>query len=143
MPAVYQPKPVDLRKSTDRLAPEGAIRGDGTIKGGGNQAHEMIRHKALVLMGCAKNGKRHADNPSITVTQERHTGKNNLTAIHKNESILAAEHLGRPSRHEFEFNESDMPSKRQIDVWQGAIRISGIPASRAKELRSMAENFLK
>ena len=137
----YAPNPVEWVDPLG-LAPEGAIGGHGSIKGGGNQAHELIRHKALVLMGCAKDGKRHADNPSIAVSQERHTGRNNPTAIHKNESALAAEHLGLPSRNQFEFDATGMPSKRQMDVWQGAIRMSGISASRARELRRMAEQFL-
>lgn len=35
------------------------------------------------------------------------------------------------------------PTKRQMDIWQGALRKAGIPPSRAKQLRRNSEKYLK
>lgn len=57
------------------LAPEGKIGGHGSISGGGNQAHEFVRHKAIQQVKGNNLLMRLSNNPAIAVSQYRHTGK--------------------------------------------------------------------
>ena len=86
-------------------------------------------------MGLTPEGIRNKANPSIALPRSVHT------SVHVNENALAALHL-QTGRDEFQFGENGLPTKRQMDVWQGALRKSGIPAARARELRKRAESFL-
>ena len=112
------------------------------VKGSGFEGHELLRHRALKDIGCIpKNSTRHPDNPSIALTPDEHRFLQD--SVHKNEVRLAEKHLNITQRDVFDLNELGLPSKRQFDVWQGALRQAGIPASRAKKLRAMSEKFLK
>lgn len=55
-----------------------------------------------------------------------------------NENVLAVQHLN-VGRDEFQLGADGLPSKRQTDVWQGALRSSGF---QLLELGS-SENKLK
>ncbi|EFC87997.1 RHS repeat-associated core domain protein [Neisseria mucosa ATCC 25996] len=134
------------------LAAEGTLGTYGKLKGGGNQAHEFIRNKMLELMGETSAGKRLSENPSIAASHERHQGRDNSNSIHKNEKRLAQKHLGLKSKNQFETSVCKrsgvkqgriMPSKRQMDVWQGAIRMAGYGPSRARKLRKQAQRYLR
>ena len=98
-------------------------------------AHEFVRNEALEQMGLTPEGVRNKANPSIALPRPMHT------EVHKNENALAALHLG-VGRDEFQFGENGLPTKRQMDVWQGALRQAGVPAARARELRRQAGRFL-
>lgn len=72
-------------------------------------------------MGCANKRRRNRSNPSIAVDPNTHD------AIHSNENALARMHLGLGT-NDFEFDlKTGRPSKKQMDVWQGAIRKSVFP----------------
>ena len=135
----YAPNPVDwvdpfglARKC--QLGTYGELTGEAN-KDDKLDAHELIRHKALNQMGVAPNGGRNPMNPSIAIPRSMHT------AAHRNENILAAQHLNL-GPNEFDFGSGGNPSKRQMDIWQGALRQSGVSASRARQLRNQAQNFL-
>ncbi|WP_420912159.1 RHS repeat domain-containing protein [Pseudomonas lundensis] len=135
----YAPNPVEwvdplglARKC--QLGTYGSLTGKANT-GDSLDAHEFIRNDALEQMGLAPEGTRNKSNPSIAIPRSMHTD------IHRNENVLAALHLN-VGRDQFQFGPNGLPSKRQMDVWQGALRTSGIPASRARELRKRAEGFL-
>ena len=98
-------------------------------------AHEFIRHEALEQIGLTPEGKRSTNNPSIAIPRPMHVD------IHRIENRLASLHLGL-GRDEFQIGANGKPSKRQMDIWQGALRQSGVPATRARALRNEAQNFL-
>lgn len=58
-------------------------------------------------------------------------------------SILSREHLGNNGKNEFEYGADGKPKKRQIDVWQGAFKKSGMSATQAKRLRWRLDKSLK
>jgi hypothetical protein len=106
------------------------------------EAHELIRHEALAQMGCTKKGKNGDDlrmraNPSIALSNDRHD------IVHANEIALSQQYTNTNGKNTFQFGTNGKPSKQQMDVWQGALRQSGISASQAKKLRKMSNNFLK
>ena len=117
-----------------QLGTYGSLTGK-TNTGDALDAHEFVRNEALEQMGLTPEGVRNKSNPSIAIPRGMHTD------VHRNENALAALHLN-VGRDEFQFGPNGLPSKRQMDVWQGALRTSGLPASRARELRKEAENFL-
>ena len=117
-----------------QLGTYGSLTGK-TNTGDALDAHEFVRNEALEQMGLTPEGVRNKSNPSIAIPRGMHTD------VHRNENALAALHLN-VGRDEFQFGPHGLPSKRQMDVWQGALRTSGLPASRARELRKEAENFL-
>jgi RHS repeat-associated protein len=106
--------------------------------GDGMEAHELLRHEALVQMGCTSKNRRMKDNPSIAVDKAHHDD------IHLNhEKTLAQRHLGiSNTKDTFQFGADGKPSKRQMDVWQGAARKSGLSASQARRLRKRSNAFL-
>ncbi|WJD72707.1 RHS repeat-associated core domain-containing protein [Pseudomonas asiatica] len=95
-------------------------------------AHEFIRHEALEQIGMTPEGKRSRNNPSIAIPRPMHID------AHRAESRLASFHLGL-GRDEFQIGSNGKPSKRQMDIWQGALRASGVPASRVRVLRNNAQ----
>ncbi|MEZ1322464.1 RHS repeat-associated core domain-containing protein, partial [Pseudomonas fluorescens] len=123
------------------LAADGQLGTYGSMNGGSNvgdqlEVHELVRHESLVQMGCANKRRRNKANPSIAVDPTRHD------AIHSNETTLARTHLGL-GVNEFDFDPATgKPSKRQMDVWQGAIRQSGISASQARRLRKRSGQYV-
>ncbi|HVI39492.1 MAG TPA: RHS repeat-associated core domain-containing protein, partial [Anaerovoracaceae bacterium] len=123
------------------LAADGQLGTYGSMNGGSNvgdqlEVHELVRHESLVQMGCANKRRRNKANPSIAVDPTRHD------AIHSNETALARTHLGL-GVNEFDFDPATgKPSKRQMDVWQGAIRQSGISASQARRLRKRSGQYV-
>ena len=126
------------------LAAEGQIGTFGGLTGTNNvwdklDAHELIRHEALVQMGCASKNSRMKDNPSIALKRGQHDD------IHyEHEVDLARQHLGISSpKNTFQFGADGKPTKQQMDVWQGALRKSGMSASQAKRLRGSANKFMK
>ncbi|MBK5000256.1 hypothetical protein IAE37_002532 [Pseudomonas sp. S31] len=98
-------------------------------------AHEFIRHQALRQMGITSSATRNPNNPAIAIPRSMHT------AAHRNEAVLADRHLNL-GINQFDFNRSGTPSKRQMDVWQGALRQAGVPASQARKLRAQANQFI-
>lgn len=123
------------------LAADGQLGTYGSLNGGSNvgdqlEVHELVRHESLVQMGCANKRRRNKANPSIAIDPTRHD------AIHSNENALARTHLGL-GVNEFDFDPATgKPSKRQMDVWQGAIRQSGISASQARRLRKRSGQYV-
>jgi len=123
------------------LAADGQLGTYGSLNGGSNvgdqlEVHELVRHESLVQMGCANKRRRNKANPSIAIDPTRHD------AIHSNENALARTHLGL-GVNEFDFDPATgKPSKRQMDVWQGAIRQSGISASQARRLRKRSSQYV-
>ena len=99
-------------------------------------AHELVRNKALEQMGCAK-GLRMNANPSIATPRSQHVN------IHRIESDLSKTYLGTNGKNEFQFGLDGKPTKQQMDVWQGALRKSGIGAAQARRLRKRSAKFLK
>ena len=74
------------------------------------------------------------DNPSIAIDRATH-GK-----VHGFKNKLAKKYLG-VGVNEFQLSNQG-PTKRQMDVWQGALRKAGIPASQARKLRKQSDKFL-
>ena len=135
----YAPNPVEWIDALG-LARKCQLGTYGSLTGKANtgdslDAHEFIRNDALEQMRLTPEGTRNKSNPSIAIPRSMHTD------IHRNENVLAALHLN-VGRDQFQFGPNGLPSKRQMDVWQGALRTSGNPASRARELRKQAEGFL-
>jgi RHS repeat-associated protein len=128
------------------LAGKGQIGTYGSLTGRGNtgdefEAHELIRNEALEQMGCGartKRGtpKRHPDNPSIALDLPTHD------QVHVLENDLARTRFGL-GVNQFQFGQDGLPSKQQMDVWQGAVRKSGMGASQARRLRKRSNSFLK
>ena len=128
------------------LAGEGALGTYGSLTGkkhagDGMEAHELVRHEALAQMGCTKKGKdgddlRMRNNPSIALENGRHD------LAHANEVSLSQTHLGTNGKNQFQFGSDGKPSKQQLDVWQGALRKSGVSAAQAKRLRNKSNQFL-
>ncbi|MFD1841662.1 RHS repeat-associated core domain-containing protein [Paracidovorax cattleyae] len=121
------------------LAVFGQLGTYGGLNGGSHvgdklAAHELVRHETLVQAGCTTKKKRLQNNPSIALDSKTHG------AVHGHENALALQHLGNPV-NVFDFGPDGKPFKRQMDVWQGALRKAGIPASRARRLRKASEKF--
>jgi RHS repeat-associated protein len=122
------------------LAAAGQLGTYGSLNGGTNvgdklAAHEIVRHEALVQMGCTSKKARMDDNPSIALDGKTHG------AAHGHENALASKHLGN-GVNQFQFGADGKPSKQQMDVWQGALRKSGIGAAQSRRLRKQSGNFL-
>jgi RHS repeat-associated protein len=143
---IYSPNPI-VWLDPYGLAGEGALGTYGSLntkthRGDNMEAHELIRHEALAQMGCTKKGKNGDDlrmraNPSIALSNDRHD------IVHANEIALSQQYTNTNGKNTFQFGTNGKPSKQQMDVWQGALRQSGISASQAKKLRKMSNNFLK
>ena len=121
--------------SNQQLGTYGSLTGRAN-KGDQLEAHEFIRHEALEAMGCANAKKRNKKNPAIALDLDTHDD------VHRIENKLARQHLGN-GVNQFDFNTQGQPSKRQMDIWAGALRKAGVPASRVKRLRRDARKFLK
>uniref|UniRef100_UPI001F3F94C4 RHS repeat-associated core domain-containing protein n=1 Tax=Pseudomonas sp. LAM2023 TaxID=2800477 RepID=UPI001F3F94C4 len=137
----YAPSPVEWTDALG-LAARNQLGTYGCMNGKGNvrdelDVHELVRHEALVQMGCANKRRRNKDNPSIALTPKDHD------QVHVNENALARKYLN-VGLNEFQFSEqTGKPTKRQVDVWQGAIRKAGISAAQAKRLRKQSVQYLK
>jgi RHS repeat-associated protein len=136
----YAPNPFDWLNPLG-LAAAGQLGTYGGLTGEGHKddkldAHELLRNKALEQMGC-KSGKRMDDNPSIAIGRGQHVN------VHRQETALSQQHLGTNGKNEFQFGADGKPTNRQMDVWQGALRKSGMGASQAKRLRKQSNNYLK
>lgn len=141
----YAPSPANWTDPLG-LAGSGQLGTYGSLTGRGNtgdqyEAHELIRHEALEQMGCAartKRGtpKRHPDNPSIALDLPTHD------RLHVIENDLARTRLGLGA-NQFQFGANGFPTKQQMDVWQGALRKSGIGAAQSRRLRKRSNAFLK
>lgn len=123
------------------LAAAGQLGTYGSLNGGTNVgdqlgAHELVRHEALVKMGCTSKRSRMSDNPSIALDGKMHG------AAHANENMLAIQHLG-VGVNQFQFGSDGKPTRQQMDVWQGALRKSGIGGAQARRLRKQSDEFLK
>lgn len=124
------------------LAALGQLGTYGSLNGGDNvgdnlEVHELVRHEALVQMGCANKRRRNRDNSSIAVDPTTHD------MIHANENALAQQHLGLdPNKFNFD-PQTGGPSKRQMDVWQGALRKAGLSAAQSRRLRGSSIKYLK
>jgi RHS repeat-associated protein len=137
---VYGPNPV-VWLDPYGLAAAGQLGTYGSLNGGTNVgdklgAHELVRHEALVQMECTSKRSRMGDNPSIALDSTMHG------AAHGNENALANAHLGN-GVNQFQFGVDGKPTKQQMDVWQGALRKSGVGAAQAKRLRKNSDAFLK
>lgn len=128
----YAPNPIGWRDVLGlarncQLGTYGNLIGPAN-KGDKLDAHEFVRNESLEQMGLTPEGVRNKANPSIAISLSMHQ------QVHRNENRLAAEHLGL-GRDEFQYDANGRPSKRQMDVWQGVLRTSGLSASRARLLR--------
>ncbi|WP_409270023.1 RHS repeat domain-containing protein, partial [Pseudomonas sp. KCJK9044] len=137
----YAPNPVEWSDplglaAQNQLGTYGSMNGQGNV-GDELEVHEFVRHEALVQMGCANKRRRNKDNPSIALTPKEHD------QVHVSENALARTHLN-VGVNEFQFSgQTGKPTKRQMDVWQGAIRRAGISAAQAKALRKQSARYLK
>jgi len=101
--------------------------------GDGLQAHELLRHEYLVQNGITTKNLRMPSNPSIALDNAHHT---RVGGAHWHEAqIRTSQGLGR--------NQFHANLKRELDITQGGLRKSGVPASRARKLREEAEAFYK
>uniref|UniRef100_UPI001F35AE28 RHS repeat domain-containing protein n=1 Tax=Pseudomonas sp. LAM2023 TaxID=2800477 RepID=UPI001F35AE28 len=137
---IYAPSPVEWIDPLG-LAAAGQLGSYGELTGQKHtgdklDAHELVRNKALEQMGCS-DGSRMDSNPSIALTRSQHVN------VHRLETALSREHLGTNGKNEFEFGADGKPSKRQMDVWQGAVRKSGMSSAQAKRMRKQSNAFLK
>ena len=143
---LYSPNPVGWIDPFG-LAGEGALGTYGSLTGRKHsgdlmEAHELVRHEALAQMGCTKKGKdgddlRMRKNPSIAISTDRHD------AAHAQEVSLSQRFRTGNGKNQFQFDQNNRPTKQQMDIWQGALRQSGISASQAKKLRKASAKFLK
>ena len=88
------------------------------------------------FLPAPRDDLRMRNNPSIALEKGRHD------LAHANEVSLSQTHLGTNGRNQFQFGADGKPSKQQLDVWQGALRKSGVSAAQAKRLRKKSEQFL-
>ena len=101
--------------------------------GDGLQAHELLRHEYLVQKGMTSKGVRLWGNPSMALDPAHHT---KVGGAHWHEAqIRKTQGLGRNQFH------PDL--KRELDITQGGLRKSGVPASKVRKLRKDAEKFYK
>lgn len=103
------------------------------------QAHELLRHEYLVQQNLAEKGSRLAGNPSIALDLDHHTrgplkDTRGIGGAHWHETqIRESQGLGR--------NEFAPSLKRELDITSGALRKSGVPSSRVKQLKRLAKKF--
>lgn len=107
--------------------------------GDGLQAHELIRHEALVQSGLASKKNRLSNNPSIALDLDHHTrgplkDSRGIGGVHYHESRIRRQ-LGLGP------NEFHPNIKVEMDITQGALRKAGVPKSIIKKLRKDAEKF--
>ncbi|WP_414928939.1 RHS repeat domain-containing protein, partial [Pseudomonas sp. IT-P74] len=120
------------------LGTYGELNG-GTHIGDGMQAHELLRHEYLVQQNLAEKGTRLSGNPSIALDLDHHTrgplkDTRGVGGAHWHETqIRGSQGLGR--------NEFAPSLKRELDITSGALRKSGVPSSRVKQLKRIAKKF--
>ncbi len=120
------------------LGTYGGLNGS-THVGDGLQAHELLRHEYLVQQNLAEKNTRLPGNPSIALDLDHHTrgpmkDTRGIGGTHWHEAqIRESQGLDR--------NEFASSVKRELDITSGALRKSGVPKSRVKELRRMAKKF--
>ncbi|WP_122430238.1 RHS repeat-associated core domain-containing protein [Pseudomonas viridiflava] len=123
-----------------QLGTYGELNGP-THVGDGLQAHELLRHEYLVQQNLAEKGTRLSGNPSIALDLDHHTrgplkDTRGVGGAHWHEAqIRESQGLGR--------NEFAPSLKRELDITSGALRKSGVPSSRVKQLKRMAKKFHK
>ena len=110
--------------------------------GDGLQAHELIRHEALVQSGYTTKNNRLSQNPAIALDLDHHTrgpakDTRGIGGTHHHEAEIRRSHygLGRNDMH------SDL--HREIDIAQGGLRKTGTPKAQRKRLRRAAKKFLR
>ncbi|WP_147460351.1 RHS repeat domain-containing protein, partial [Pseudomonas syringae] len=120
------------------LGTYGGLNGSSHV-GDGLQAHELLRHEYLVQQNLAEKSTRLPGNPSIALDLDHHTrgpmkDTRGIGGAHWHEAqIRESQGLGR--------NEFASSLKRELDITSGALRKSGVPKSRVKELKRMAKKF--
>ena len=120
------------------LGTYGGLNGTAHV-GDGLQAHELLRHEYLVQQNLAEKGVRLSGNPSIALDLDHHTrgplkDTRGIGGTHWHETqIRESQGLGR--------NEFATSLKRELDITSGALRKSGVPSSRVKQLKRMAKKF--
>ena len=120
------------------LGTYGGLNGTPHV-GDGLQAHELLRHEYLVQQNLAEKGARLSGNPSIALDLDHHTrgplkDTRGIGGTHWHETqIRESQGLGR--------NEFAPSLKRELDITSGALRKSGVPSSRVKQLKRMAKKF--
>ena len=110
--------------------------------GDGLQAHELIRHEALVQSGYTTKNNRLSQNPAIALDLDHHTrgpakDTRGIGGTHHHEAEIRRSHygLGRNDMH------SDL--HREIDIAQGGLRKTGTPKAQRKRLRRATKKFLR
>ena len=113
-----------------------------THVGDGLQAHELIRHEALVQSGYTTKNNRLSQNPAIALDLDHHTrgpakDTRGIGGTHYHEAEIRRSHygLGRNQMH------TDL--HREIDIAQGGLRKTGTPKAQRKRLRKEAKKFLR
>ena len=113
-----------------------------THVGDGLQAHELIRHEALVQNGYTTKNNRLSQNPAIALDLDHHTrgpakDTRGIGGTHYHEAEIRRSHygLGRNQMH------TDL--HREIDIAQGGLRKTGTPKAQRKRLRKEAKKFLR
>ncbi|MGR6549190.1 RHS repeat domain-containing protein [Pseudomonas plecoglossicida] len=122
------------------LGTYGGLNGDLHV-GDNLQAHELLRHEFLVQQEVAMKSTRLSGNPSIALDLDHHTrgpakDTRGIGGAHWHETqIRSSQGLGK--------NEFASSLKRELDITSGALRKSGVPASRVKALKKQAKKFYR
>ena len=106
------------------------------------QAHELIRHEALVQSGHTTKSSRMGENPAIALDTDHHTrgpakDTRGIGGAHYHERQIRSTHYGLGQ------NQMHTNLHREIDIGQGSLRKAGVPKKVRKQLRRDAKKFLK
>lgn len=119
----------------------GSLNGPNHV-GDNLQAHELIRHEALVQQGHASKNSRMTNNPSIALDLDHHTrcpskDSRGIGGAHYHEAQIRQEQFGLGK------NDIHPNMKIEMDITQGALRKAGVKPSVVKKLRKDANKFYK
>ena len=119
----------------------GSLNG-GDHVGDGLQAHELIRHEALVQNGLAQKSTRLSGNPSIALDLDHHTrgplkDSRGIGGAHYHEAEI------RQTQYSLGKNDIHPSMKRDMDITQGSLRKAGVPTPIVKRLRKEANKFYR
>ncbi|WP_290004285.1 RHS repeat domain-containing protein [Faucicola atlantae] len=119
----------------------GSLNG-GDHVGDGLQAHELIRHEALVQNGLAQKSTRLSGNPSIALDLDHHTrgplkDSRGIGGAHYHEAEI------RQTQYSLGKNDIHPSMKREMDITQGSLRKAGVPTPIVKRLRKEANKFYR
>ena len=119
----------------------GSLNG-GDHVGDGLQAHELIRHEALVQNGLAQKSTRLSGNPSIALDLDHHTrgplkDSRGIGGAHYHEAEI------RQTQYSLVKNDIHPSMKRDMDITQGSLRKAGVPTPIVKRLRKEANKFYR